>query len=286
MLNQKIRHRRERLLYAALFGLLAVFAFLCSIWSECIPLPVEVGEDCVREDTTDREDLINPLQVAAYLRDRHLIMTTNEEDDWLEFVQYRDMETTGVWVEPAVVQVICSQQSGSGILIDMDYEHLIYATCAHVIGDEETMQIVFWNEESAQAKVFARSESFDLAFLSVDASRVSYDTRLQLRKARMDETAWEKLSENDPVFIQASSQNAAGDFYSGKMLYKEVFVPEFDCFMVCCQVIALHGMSGGGIFDESGHLIGMINGGTGNGEIVGLSLPVIMGQWGTVTLTN
>ncbi len=279
MRKQRICGRRDRLLYGALMGLLAVFAFLCSILSECIPPYREVGDGCVRLEKEDTEKKVDSVQVLEYLQDRHLIVTTDEADDWLEFVEYCDTQTEGVWVEPAIVQIVCSLQSGSGFLIEMTPQYLYFATCAHVIGTEESIQIVLWNKESVQGQVFAHSEGFDLAVVAVDASRVSFETKRQLRKVRMEESAWQRLSENDSVFIQASSQSAAGDFYNGEVLYKEVYVPEFDCYMICCRTVALQGMSGGGIFDSSGCLIGMINGGTGNREIVGLSLPVILGQW-------
>ena len=74
------------------------------------------------------------------------------------------------------------------------------------------------------------------------------------------------------------SREPAEDYYEGYVQYREIYVPEFDCYMLCIKSTPIPGMSGGGIFDMQGDLVAMVNGGTASGQVVGLSLPVMTGQ--------
>lgn len=285
-------------MWALLFMILAVFSFLCEILSNLLVWgtpaeeiaqsdinPEAYVQNYVLPSWNEQQGLVHEdgskvtsSQIRSYLKQRHLIITTTREDEWKEQVFYGDMGTEGTMVEPAIVLLQMTHQTGSGVILQITEEKLLVSTCAHVVGDEQEVTVYFADGTQAAGEVVGRSSGFDLAFLEVACRDIPYDTRMELRYARTDESAWSQLLEGDAVFILASSGEPAGDYYEGYVQYREIYVPEFECYMVCVKSTPIPGMSGGGIFDRKGNLVAMINGGTASGQVVGLSLPVIMGQ--------
>ena len=296
-MEESERKRHMKTMWALLFMLLAVFSFLCEILSalllqgslreevalsdlypetyeESYVLPSWTLREAKHEDGTP----VTAAQVRSYLRHRPLIMTTTQEDAWKELVRYDSMETQDTEVEPAIVQLKTSHQTGSGIILQIAEDSFLLSTCAHVVEEEPEITVIFQDGTSVMGTVLERSADFDLAFLKVASQDIPYETRVKLRCARIKEAAWTQLAENDPVFILASSRKPAGDYYEGYVQYREIYVPEFDCYMLCIKSTPIPGMSGGGIFDRQGNLVAMVNGGTASGQVVGLSLPVMTGQ--------
>ena len=291
------RKRHTGLMWALLLMILAVFYFLCEILSalliQGLPREEVSRRDLYPEDYEESYVLpswslreakhedgtpVTTAQVRSYLYHRPLIMTTTQEDDWRELVQHGDMETRDTAVEPAIVQLKMSHQTGSGVILQITEEDFLISTCAHGVEDETEITVIFEDGTSAIGTVIDKSDAFDLAFLLVPSADIPYETRVKLRYAKVDESAWTDLDEDAYVFILASSRQPAGDYYEGYVQYKEIYVPEFDCYMLCIKSSPIPGMSGGGIFDMQGNLVAMVNGGTASGQVVGLSLPAMMGQ--------
>lgn len=287
------------MMWALLFMILAVFSLLCEILSGLLVQgmpPEEIAASDLNPEAYVRNYVlpswtlqhgqvhedgskVTSSQIRSYLRKRHLIITTTRADEWKEQVLYGNMETEGTMVEPAIVLLKMTHQTGSGVILQITDEKVLVSTCAHVVGEENEAIVYFEDGTQAAGKVVGRSPGFDLAFLEVACKDIPYDTRMDLRYVRTDEAAWAQLREDDPVFIIASSGEPAGDYYEGYVQYREIYVPEFECYMVCLKSTPIPGMSGGGIFDREGNLVAMVNGGTASGQVVGLSLPVIIGQW-------
>ena len=290
------RKKHNRIMWALFFMTLAVFSFLCEVLSALLiqgEAPVEAARSdqdgylvnyelpswrAEQELTHEDGSPVTAAQVRSYLKMRPLIVTTTQEDDWKELARYGDMETEGTEVEPSIVRLKMSHQTGSGVILQITEDTLLLSTCAHVVEDEKEVEVFFWDGTEVTGNVVEKSATFDLAYVEVDSRMIPYETRMKLRYAKVDEDAWTNLTEDAYVFILASSREPAGDYYEGYVQYREVYVPEFESYMVCIKSTPIPGMSGGGIFDMKGNLVAMVNGGTASGQVVGLSLPVMLGQ--------
>jgi len=273
--------RRQKKLWALLFLLLAVFAFLCEVLSELVitgEASAEVAQSPFQETRQEEITGVTEDEVEEYLRDRPLVMVTGASDDWFLLINYGNTKTDGRNVRPAIVQIRTPEQSGSGIILEVARDRILLSTCGHVIGGNQEAEVSFFDGESVTGKLWRKSDGCDIAFLEVKAEEIPAATRFALRSVRTEEEAWEELAEGEEVFLLASVNVPAGDYYEGYAQYKEIYVPEFGCMMFCCRCEPVLGMSGGGIFDREGNLVAMVNGGTDLGQVVGLSLPVMLGE--------
>ena len=162
-----------------------------------------------------------------------------------------------------VVRIVMGQYAGSGLIWRMEEDGMVLVTNKHLLRESAYGIVTFSNEMALQAEVLYFSQEYDLGFLFIprevlhaDILRNCYEVRKTKEGIKQ---AGEQLEEQKIIQI-ASSQQVAADCYKGKSK-KIVFVPEFQAFMLETECFSKAGMSGGGVFDEKGYLLGMIAGG-------------------------
>ena len=123
------------------------------------------------------------------------------------------------------------------------------------------------------------SGKYDVGFLSVDNGQFTYDELEELRSIAMDQSVYEQLDSGDEMFcVGAGPGPEVGEllFHKAKLEERARYIEEFGTKMLYGYGFARTGMSGGGIFDGYGHLIGMVTGGTLQNEVAGVPLPAIV----------
>ena len=230
----------------------------------------------------------SPLAVTAKEPDLppHLIQSVTEQDIFegmlaLDRLQNDTLEETD-WeqayelVKDCVVRVEMGNAYGSGIVYRITPQQIIIATNAHVLDywKDESSFVYFPEGYYASAMKLGCSARYDVGFLAIDNDYFTYEELETMCYAAVDETIYDALQEGDSLFsVGADRELSDLVSYEGTLVDTSRYIEEFDSNMLYACGFAKEGMSGGGTFDGKGHLIGMISGGTGQGETASVPLP-------------
>lgn len=230
----------------------------------------------------------SPLAVTAKEPDLppHLIQSVTEQDIFegmlaLDMLQNDTLEKTD-WekayelVKDCVVRVEMGNAYGSGIVYRITPQQIMIATNAHVLDywKDESGFVYFPDGYYASATKLGCSARYDVGFLAIDNDYFTYEELETMCYAAVDETIYDTLQEGDSLFsVGADKELSDLVSYEGTLVDTSRYIEEFDSNMLYACGFAKEGMSGGGTFDGKGHLIGMISGGTGQGETASVPLP-------------
>lgn len=214
----------------------------------------------------------------------HLIQTVSEQDIYegmlalgmltCPVLEESDPATAYENVKNSVVCLDMGTAYGSGIIFRLTADAVIIATNRHVLEywDEALGVVRFPQGYFVNATMLGSASESDVGFLRVEGSELGADALMNLRSVCMDEAPFDEEAaqiegfcvgadrgEREPVFHEALLEREERyiDLFQGDMLYGHGFARE--------------GMSGGGIFDGRGYLIGILAGGTYQNEIAGVS---------------
>ena len=247
------------------------FIILCLVWPLMLPLEVQASPP-------DRSD--------GYTLPPHLIQSVTEQDLYEGMVclgmlecpvlQEADCEKAFENVKDCVVRVIMGNAYGSGILWELTADRVIIATNSHVLAywQQEDSCLLFPQGYFVEAKVLGLSSQYDVGFLEVDNGQFTYAELERLRSAAVEAEGYEQLEPGMSMFCVGAGPEA------GEMLFHEAeledrarYIADFGAVMLYGYGFARTGMSGGGMFDGYGRLIGMVTGGTQQNEVAGVPLP-------------
>lgn len=191
-------------------------------------------------------------------------------------------------VRSCVVRVNMGNAYGSGVIWDMTEESVIVATNRHVLDYwRETDSFLYFQQGYyMDADILGVSGKYDVGFLAVDNGQFTYDELEKLRSAAVNRTVYEQLEQGDEMYcLGAGPGPEVGEllFHKAELEERARYIADFGTEMLYGHGFARTGMSGGGIFDGYGHLIGMITGGTLQNEVAGVPLPAILEAYQEIT---
>ena len=213
----------------------------------------------------------------------HLIQSVSEEDIYEGMIaldlfhspvlREPDLEAACGNVEGSVVRIDMGKAYGSGVVFRMTQDGAVVATNRHVLA--------YWREESgvirfpagyyASARVLGSSESCDVGFLLVEKETLGLGAVSGLRRAFTAVSAYTGLQRGESIFCLGAGKE------EDEMIFQEAvledtgrYIETFGGKMLYGRGFAREGMSGGGIFDGRGRLIGLLAGGTYQNEIAGV----------------
>lgn len=201
---------------------------------------------------------------------RPLIQTTSYEEEYLGAVRLgaftmpkqtiSNSETLYEQASRCIVRIVSGQYAGSGLIWCMEEEGMVIASNKHLLQESTYGTVTFSNEISVRAEVMGYSQDYDIGFLFLSKEQLTADVLRSCYEVRAAVKGQNTIQPQKQIIQLASSGEAAGDFYEGEVI-GQVFVPEFQSFMLETRCYAKAGMSGGGVFDKEGFLLGMIAGG-------------------------
>lgn len=212
---------------------------------------------------------------VSLLTKGELVCASWEEADSLAKVDEQELLDA---VCPAVVRIEAGQLFGSGIIFDMRQEEILLLTNRHMIEPAEPV-VVFQDGIRAEAEVIGYSEKYDVGFLRVKLADLGYYTAERYRCVRYNETEFEKLEPGDDLFILGSADYPAGNLFFGIIGNCSVYMEDFGTEMLWAYCEVKPGMSGSGVFDKDGRLIGIVCGGNEEKEAAVLPLDKILAEW-------
>ncbi|MCM1539253.1 MAG: serine protease [bacterium] len=177
-----------------------------------------------------------------------------------------------------VVGIECGDFRGSGVVIARDENGLVIVSAKHLLMYDVRAAVSFAGMEGMEGTVIGYSASYDLAYLYVPylAYSPSWENpgmwtveengngrQIFLRT----DDAYRELRAGDGVLQVGLSEHAELEYYTGTAQAKEVFISDYNASMLLNECYAEAGMSGGGVFDEEGRLVGIIIAGDGQGTV-------------------
>lgn len=166
----------------------------------------------------------------------------------------------------STVKIVLPSGHGSGVHIGDGY----ILTAAHVTRGNKDITIKASNGEEIPAVVLWESTEYDVALLRVDDTRFLGSAHLSCRVAQAGEAI---AAHGNPLFMERIITH-------GTVSGAPVKVERIWASVLPLSLPVAGGMSGGGLFDASGHLVGIIVGfplqplGFGMGTMVGISFAV------------
>ena len=157
-----------------------------------------------------------------------------------------------------------------GSLYDVRQEGLVIVTARHLFDhakerdadNADRVRVVFCNGEHAEGVFLGADSESDIAFVSVGTKLLTGETIRETATVRAFEEETALTAAGDTVLAAGGSD----DFRIGTVAYDSLFVESAGGEMLCCYLDAEQGMSGGGVFDLSGRLLGIISMGSDANE--------------------
>ncbi len=176
-----------------------------------------------------------------------------------------------VGIDTTVLETYWGQQyeatgSGSGVILTADG---YIATCAHVVDGATAITVTLHDDTAYEATVVGTDSRNDLAILKIDATG--------LTPATIGDSDMLTVGE-DVIAIGNPLGELRGTATSGivSAVCRSVTVDGVDMELVQTDAAISPGNSGGGLFDASGKLIGLVNAkvADSNAEGLGFAIPV------------
>lgn len=183
------------------------------------------------------------------------------------------------------VSVSCGEHYGCGTIYDEDESSFTIVTAMHVLqdyydGSSKDISVTFEGQEICNATVLNDDTAKDVVFLSVERDEVDgeYDSVLSSSASADGSSEADGSPEADGssganvlmspgqtiYFVDANT----GDIYAGSIASPSVYSEDLCMDIIYCYCAVTPGMSGTGLFDESGHYLGILLGGSDEAEAV------------------
>lgn len=195
--------------------------------------------------------------------------------------------------------------AGSGVILAADEDALWVVTAGHVLeraakepsgemhsgekqsgkeqfgkehsGEEHPVKVEFGDGSIVECQRYERVKDADLAFLCI----LKEDLPEKLREcpaADTDKESYDALEAGAAICL-TGYQDGRPCTFSGVLSEPWIYVADFEQYMMVAVCEMESGMSGGGLYDEAGHLIGIACGGNGQGELAAVPLHVVWARF-------
>lgn len=173
--------------------------------------------------------------------------------------------------------------SGSGVIFEKSEDMLWIVTAGHVlekVDAESPVYVDFPNVRDSVEGVTVQCTDYDvlteadLAFLCLGREEIPEKVWHELGAVEKDKGSYDALQASDKVYISGYRE---GSLFICEGTLEEfwIYVEDFEQYMMLAKCELYPGMSGGGLYDEEGHLIGIVCGNNEQGEVAAVPLHVV-----------
>ena len=179
-----------------------------------------------------------------------------------------------------MVKLKAGKLNGSGVILASDRRYLWIVTAGHVLDDfdpesgEASILVTFADGFQTQVSKAERKEELDLAILRLNRASLvervgesETDHGLEYRRAILAQEAFDQLKPGDLALAMGSRSGVGEDAYAGVITQDYAYLEDFGTHMIVAEVPVSPGMSGGGLFDSEGRLLGILCGVSEDGEV-------------------
>ena len=197
------------------------------------------------------------------------------------------VETEGYLPQKTVVQLEAGGISASAVCVEAQEEsgRITLLTSAHGLsdlGEGELPEAVFTagqlsEEERIPCDSYFLSQTADYAVLTIINGEAARTLLTGECVARQDRQAFDALKEGDACL--AVGGRGGESSFSGEILSAWIYMEDYGQYMIWAKAEIEPGMSGGGLFDGEGNLVGILSGGTEDGELAAVPVSIIWSEW-------
>ena len=147
--------------------------------------------------------------------------------------------------------------AGSGIIINKTNSELMILTNYHVIEDADSLSVKFINDKSVDANVLGKSESKDIAIITVKLSDLDNETISNIRLATLGDST--KLKVGQGIIAIGNALGYGQSVTTGVIsaLNREVSIDKMTNNMIQIDAAINGGNSGGALLNSNGEVIGI-----------------------------
>ncbi|HKL80525.1 MAG TPA: trypsin-like peptidase domain-containing protein [Mobilitalea sp.] len=147
--------------------------------------------------------------------------------------------------------------SGSGIIIGQNDDSILVLTNNHVIQGAETVEIVFFDETTADAVIKGSEANADLAVLQIDMKDLSKETLTNIKVANLGDSMKVKAGEMAIAIGNALGYGQSVTVGYISALDREIIVDGVKMNLLQTDAAINPGNSGGALINTAGEVIGM-----------------------------
>jgi len=173
------------------------------------------------------------------------------------------------------VQVTAGEYHGSGVILDISEKEVTVLTAGHLMVGYDQGIINFYNGVVGFGDVRYVSENPDLCIMTFETKYLDESELNAISECPDDISFYDELKVGDEVCLLGSAISTATNATTGTVAAKDFYVDDFDAWMLYLYSDVMAGMSGCGVYDMKGNLVGLLAGGTEDGQAVCVSLPQI-----------
>lgn len=175
-----------------------------------------------------------------------------------------------------MVQIGAGSSLGSGVIYGEEQGDLLILTAAHVLEEaEDGLWVTFSDGLSLACGDFVCYDLADLGLLRVPGTELPQENLEQYKKVISDQESFDAVRPGDGCIVMGSRTGVAAEAYEGTVLDGWVFLEDYGQYMMWVKAEVQPGMSGGGLFDSRGHFLGILSGGSADGELAAVPLCLI-----------
>lgn len=218
------------------------------------------AESLISSLSEEEKDFENQVTGGQASEDRPEDLQSNENQK--ENAQKIDLQEA---LRPSIVRIEVNEYFGSGVIWDIDDEKITILSCRHLLEKDNTCDVIFFEGEYYRATVNELSEDYDIGYAEIPIREMDREDVLSLKKVTRTSRTAEQMIKGEDVVIFGSMDYVAANYCQGYLMDTDVTVEIPSLFsaqsmMVCYGEIDA-GMSGSGVFDEKGSLIGIVSAG-------------------------
>lgn len=177
--------------------------------------------------------------------------------------------------ENTVASLSAGNVDGSCVILYAEKEKYIVATASHVVAGK-TEKVWFAGQE-VWVRGYWRSKDYDLSFLEIELDNPERIADLETAKINVDTYGETKAQEEIHIYGMVAGEKV---YQKGVLLNNWIYIEDFGYHMLWAEAENIKGgMSGGGVFDSKGRLMGMLLGSDGDSQIVALPISILAGEW-------
>lgn len=233
--------RREEVRVRARIGMIVLAAVLLLVQTGC---GTPQQDDAAQSETLQNKTLQNKT-----LQNKAL-----QETEDAAAQQLRDTLT------PSIVQITCGKLLGSGVIWRITDDTVTILSAKHLLQAAPACDVTFFEGEYYRAQVTDLCGDHDLAFAQIAVDQMDAQDVKQLRAVTPFQDT-EVPSEGEQLYLYGSADYIAGVFLEGTLEEADIYLDDFQDEMLVGNAQVQEGMSGCGVFDAQGRLLGILAGG-------------------------
>lgn len=208
--------------------------------------------------------------------------TNSEEYETIEMDTDTVTDTSIDNIDPdsvikAMVYMESSVAGGNGSIYEITEDEVIILTTYHLLQDNETIGVRFYDNMYAEASVIGVNEKHDVGFVKIPLNEIPGDTVKRIKAIQRNDSMYDSLSQGSPMayhFLSYDGIFVCQETFEGSIGAMNWYVEDFDDELIYNYCKIQPGMSGCAAVAEDGSYIGMVIGGYEN-ESTALSIRVI-----------